>query len=47
MCSLVYLDPTDPFFKQVGAALLNEVRCLLHLYYLYSSEYKSSIFIAI
>jgi hypothetical protein len=23
--SLPYLDPTDPFFKEVGAALLNEV----------------------
>ena len=25
--SLPYLDPTDPFFQQVGVALLNEV-CL-------------------
>jgi hypothetical protein len=24
--SLPYLDPTDPFFQQVGVALLNEVR---------------------
>ena len=23
--SLPYLDPTDPFFQKVGAALLNEV----------------------
>ena len=23
--SLPYLDPTDPFFQQVGAAILNEV----------------------
>jgi len=23
--SLPYLDPTDPFFQQVGVALLNEV----------------------
>lgn len=26
--SLPYLDPTDPFFQQVGAAILNEVRRL-------------------
>ena len=28
--SLPYLDPTDPFFQQVGAAILNEV-CRLSL----------------
>ena len=46
--SLPYLDPTDPFFQNVGVALLNEVGCSLDFWFLkikilhYSPKYRYS-----